>query len=54
MYLDGCELHLETLTFQIVLILKQYVNAKPSEEVKFAMTIIANLTTYAASIPAHS
>ena len=34
--------------------LRQYVNTKPSEEVKFAVTIITSLTTYAASIPAHS
>ena len=54
MYLAGCELHIQTLKFQIVLILRQYVNTKPSEEVKFAVTIITSLTTYAASIQAHS
>ena len=59
MYLAGCELHFQPVTFLIVLTLKQYVNAKTiwGREVRNVNRhhdYCQPLTTYAASIPAHS
>ena len=58
-YLAGCELHIQTLLFLIILTLKQYVNTKTiwGSEVRNISChddYYQPLMTYMASIPAHS
>ena len=58
-YLAGCELHIQTLLFLIILTLKQYVNTKTiwgSEvwNISCHDDYYQPLMTYMASIPAHS
>ena len=55
-FLAGYELHIQTLAFLIILTLKQYITAKTSEvrNINCHDHYWQPLTTYAASIPAHS
>ena len=59
MYLAGCRLHIQTVTFLSVLTLKQYANAKTiwGREVRNIDRrddYFQPLTTYTATIPGHS
>ena len=46
MYLAGCELHIQTLTFLIVLTLKQYVNAKTIFEQEYLKQLDNDIACY--------
>ena len=58
-YLAGCELHIQTLTFLIILTLKQYVDAKTIwgnevHHINHRDDYCPLFSTFAASIPANS
>ena len=46
MYLAGCELHIQTLTFLIVLTLKKYVNAKTIFEQEYLKQLDNDIACY--------
>ena len=59
MHLAGCELHIQTLMFPIILTLKQYVNTKTIwgsevQNINCHDHYCQPLKTYVVSIPAHS